>query len=167
MVDLACLSTVKLRWWARGLLLTGWVMSNSTTIPWAVAHQAPLPKGFSRQEYWGGLPCPSPGDLPDPGIEPISPALQADSLALNHQGSPLSKSDSSFKTHLIYIIFSVKPFDTSLCSLKYFLLEHSYNVFSWLSPSLFSFSLAALHGLQDPSSMTCQTHASCSGTSES
>ena len=43
--------------------------------PWTVAHQAPRPMGFSRQEYWSGLPCPSPGDLPDPGIEPASPAL--------------------------------------------------------------------------------------------
>ena len=40
---------------------------------WAVAHQAPLSMGFSRQEYWSGLPCPPPGDLPDPGIEPASP----------------------------------------------------------------------------------------------
>ena len=48
--------------------------------PWTVACQAPLSMGFSRQEYWTGLPFPSPGDLPDPGIEPGSPALQADSL---------------------------------------------------------------------------------------
>ena len=48
--------------------------------PWTVAHQAPPSMGFSKQEYWSGLPCPSPGDLPDPGIEPRSPALQADSL---------------------------------------------------------------------------------------
>ena len=48
--------------------------------PWTVAHQAPLCVGFSRQEYWSGLPFPSPGDLADPGIEPGSPALQADSL---------------------------------------------------------------------------------------
>ena len=47
--------------------------------PYSVAHQAPLSMEFSRQEYWSGLPCPSPGDLPDPGIEPRSPALQADS----------------------------------------------------------------------------------------
>ena len=39
---------------------------------WTVAHQVPLPVGFSRQEYWSGLPCPPPGDLPDPGIEPAS-----------------------------------------------------------------------------------------------
>ena len=44
-------------------------------IPWTVAYQAPLSMGFSRQEYWSGLPFPSPGDLPDPGIEPWSPAL--------------------------------------------------------------------------------------------
>ena len=47
---------------------------------WTVASQAPLSMGFSRQEYWSGLPCPPPGDLPDPGTEPRSPALQVDSL---------------------------------------------------------------------------------------
>ena len=50
--------------------------------------QAPLSTGFLRQEYWSGLPFPSPGDLPDPGIKLVSPALQADSLPLSHQGSP-------------------------------------------------------------------------------
>ena len=49
-------------------------------IPWTVAHQAPLSMGFSRREYWSGMPCLSPGDCPNPGIEPRSPALQADSL---------------------------------------------------------------------------------------
>ena len=48
--------------------------------PWTVAYQAPLFMGFSRQEYWSGLPFPSPGDLPDPGIKPRSPAMQADAL---------------------------------------------------------------------------------------
>ena len=48
--------------------------------PRTVACQAPLSMRFSRQGYWGGLPCPSPGDLPDPGVEPMSPSLQADSL---------------------------------------------------------------------------------------
>ena len=50
--------------------------------PWTIACQAPLPMGFSRQEYWSGLPFPSPGDLPNPGIEAGSPALQADSLPI-------------------------------------------------------------------------------------
>ena len=48
--------------------------------PWTVAHQAPLSMGFSREEYWSRLPFPPPGDLPDPGIKPTSPALQADSV---------------------------------------------------------------------------------------
>ena len=48
--------------------------------PWTVAYRAPPSVGFSRQEYWSGLPFPSPGDLPNPGIEPGSPALQADAL---------------------------------------------------------------------------------------
>ena len=48
--------------------------------PGAIAHQAPLSIGFHRQEYWSGLTFPSPGDLPDTGIKPESPALQADSL---------------------------------------------------------------------------------------
>ena len=48
--------------------------------PWTVAYQAPPSMGFSRQEYWSGLPFPSPGDLPDTEIEPRSPALQADAL---------------------------------------------------------------------------------------
>ena len=54
-------------------------MSDSEA-QWTVVHQAPLSMEFSRQEYWIGLPGPSPGDLSNPGIEPGSPALQADSL---------------------------------------------------------------------------------------
>ena len=54
--------------------------------PWTVAHQAPLSMGFSRQEYWSGLPFPSSGDLPYPGIEPRSPALQADTLTSEPPG---------------------------------------------------------------------------------
>ena len=48
--------------------------------PWTVAYQASPSMGFSRQEYWSGLPFPSPRDLPDPGIKPGSPALEADAL---------------------------------------------------------------------------------------
>ena len=54
--------------------------------PWTVAHQAPPSMGFSRQEYWSGLPFPSLGYLPDPGIEPRSPALQADALTSEPPG---------------------------------------------------------------------------------
>ena len=56
--------------------------------PWTVAYQAPLSMEFSRQEYWSGLSFPSPGDLPDPGIEPGSPALQADSSLSEPPGKP-------------------------------------------------------------------------------
>ena len=56
--------------------------------PWTVAHQALPSMGFSRQEYWSGLPFPSPGDLPDPGIEPRSPTLQADALTSAPPGEP-------------------------------------------------------------------------------
>ena len=59
--------------------------------PWAVACQTSLSMGFSRQEYWSGLPFLSPGDLPDPGIEPRSPALQADSLPIELRGQPVKK----------------------------------------------------------------------------
>ena len=56
--------------------------------PWTVAYQAPPSMGFSRQECWSRLPFPSPGDLPDPGIEPGSPALQADALLSEPPGKP-------------------------------------------------------------------------------
>ena len=57
--------------------------------PWIGARQAPVSTGFSRQEYWSGLSFPCPGDLPDPGIEPWSPALQADSLPTEPRGNPI------------------------------------------------------------------------------
>ena len=69
------------------LLFSHLVVSDSFVSPWTVALQAPLFMEFSSQEYWSGLPFPSPGNLPNPGIEPTSPALQVDSLLLSHQGS--------------------------------------------------------------------------------
>ena len=59
--------------------------------PWTVVHQAPLSMRFSRQEYWTGLPFPPPGDLPNLGIKPGSPALQADSLQSETRGGQISK----------------------------------------------------------------------------
>ena len=64
---------------------------------WTVACQAPLSMGFSRQEYWSGLPCPSPGYFPDPGIEPGSPALEADTLT----SEPPGKLVTSFYSRLL------------------------------------------------------------------
>ena len=70
------------------LLFSRQVMSNSLVTPWTVDQQVPLSMGFPRQEYWSGLPFPSPGDLPDPGIEPASSALHAESLLLSQLRSP-------------------------------------------------------------------------------
>ena len=61
--------------------------------PWTVAYQASPSMGFSRQEYWSGLPFPSPGDLPDPGIEPGYPALGTDTLTSEPQGKPQERSN--------------------------------------------------------------------------
>ena len=60
--------------------------------PWTVAYQASPSMGFSSQEYWSGLPFPFPGDLPDPEIEPGSPALEADALTTEPLGKPRSPS---------------------------------------------------------------------------
>ena len=57
--------------------------------PWTVAYQASPSMGFSRQEYWSGLPFPSPGDLPDPGIEPRSLVLEAGALTSKPPGKPM------------------------------------------------------------------------------
>ena len=59
-------------------------------ILWTIAHQVPLAMEFSRQEYWSGLPCPPSGDLPNSGMEPVSPALQDDSLTTKPPGTGLT-----------------------------------------------------------------------------
>ena len=82
-----------------------WVMSNSA-IPWTVALQAPLPMGFSRQEYWSGQSFPSPGDPLDPRIKPGSPEWQADSLP-----SEATRDALGFKYSILISDFQV-PKDT-------------------------------------------------------
>ena len=77
------------------------VVSDSLRPPWTVAYQAPLSMGFSRQEYWSGLPFPSPGDLPYPGIKPGSPALEADALPSEPQGSPFVPTESRIDKRLV------------------------------------------------------------------
>ena len=93
--------------------------------PWAVAYQAPLSTEFSRQEYWSGLPFPSPGDLPDPGIEPRSPALQADALPSEPPGECIQ-----YKVHSKY--------GSNMCFLHYLSLHKKelYPKFryNWLCP---------------------------------
>ena len=68
---------------------------SESEVAQTVAHQTPLSMGFSRQEYWSGLPFPSPGDLPNPGIKPVSPALQADALTSEPPGNRSNQAESS------------------------------------------------------------------------
>ena len=77
------------------LLLSYFSCVRLFATPWTIAHLAPLSMGFSRQEHWSGLPFPSPWDLPDPGIKPESPALQADSLPFEPPGKPCNLLDFS------------------------------------------------------------------------
>ena len=78
-------------------LVLSWILWALCT----VACQAPRSMGFSKEEYWSGLPCPSPGDLLNPGIKPGSPALQADSLPSEPPGKPLLSTVS--RTEIAYI----------------------------------------------------------------
>ena len=87
---------------------------------WTAAYQAPLSMGFSRQEFWSGLPCPPPGDLPDPGIEPASPALQADSLLSEPSGKP----DGG---HILVGILCVTFFKDYI-----YILKNIFYLFIWL-----------------------------------
>ena len=73
--------------------------------PWTVAHHTPLSMGFPRQEYWSGVPFSIPGDLADRGFKPMSPALQVDSLLMNHWGSPI-KYWVGPKVHSFFLVTS-------------------------------------------------------------
>ena len=63
-------------------------MSDSFVTPWTIAHRVPLSMSFPRQEYWSGLPFPTPGDLPNPGIEPVSSALASGFFTTEPSGKP-------------------------------------------------------------------------------
>ena len=82
------------------------VLSPALCDPWTVACQAPLPMAFSRQEYWSGLPFPSPEDLPDPGIKPGSPAFQADSLPSEPQAKPYV-----IRVNLYFLFYNIPLWD--------------------------------------------------------
>ena len=91
--------------------------------PWTVAHQAPPSMGFSRQEYWSGLPFLSPGDLPDPGIKPRSPAFQADALTSEPPGKPQSLKRLPFSVPK-WAAYLVSAFGIILLHLQLTLEQH-------------------------------------------
>ena len=107
-------------------------------VPWNVARQAPLSMGFSMQVYWSGLPCPPPGDLPNPGIEPRYPAPQADSLPSESPGKP----------HMVrsVIQMGLSPLDTP--STWGVTTPHGHH---WLPVQLFSY----IHGCLSLSLSLC------------
>ena len=90
-------------------------MCDSAT-PWTVAHQAPLSMGFPRQEYWSGLPLPSPEDLPDPGTEPASPILAGRFLTDEPPDKPSRREKGPLKyTHLKFLVLFLLFFFTDFC----------------------------------------------------
>ena len=99
--------------------------------PWTVAHQAPPSMEFSRQEYWSGLPFPSPGDLPDPGIDPKSPALQVDSLTAEPQEKPKNTGVDSLS--ILQRIFLTQELNWGLLHCRRILYQLSYQGFSLFS----------------------------------
>ena len=92
--------------------------------PQNIALQVPLFMGFSRQEYWSGLPCPPPGDLPNPGIKPRSPALQADSLPAEPQGKP--KNTGAGSLSLLQGIFLTQKLNHGLLHCRRILYQLSF-----------------------------------------
>ena len=92
--------------------------------PWTVACQAPLSMGFSRQEYWSGFPCPSPGDLPDLGINPSSPTLQADSSPSEPWGKPKNTRVGSLS--LLQVIVPTQESNQGLLHCRQILYQLSY-----------------------------------------
>ena len=92
--------------------------------PWTIASQASLSMGFSRQEYWSGLPCPPPGDLSNPGIKPRSPTLQVDSLLSEPRGKPKNTAVGSLS--LLQGIFLTQELNWGLLNCRQILYWLSY-----------------------------------------
>ena len=110
-----------------GDLVTQWCPTLAT--PWTVALQAPLSMGFPKQEYWSGLPFPSPGDLPDPGIESGPPELQVDSLPNEPLGSPVLSCDHfiDVETEAQIAVISEIPFSMWYALVRVTVLSYSTN----------------------------------------
>ena len=106
------------------LVLSCSVVSRLFGTPWTAACQAPLSMGFSRQEYRNGLPCPASGHLPNPGIKPRSPSLQADSLPVEPPGKPKNTGVGSL-SHL-QGIFPTQESNRGLLHCRWILYQLSY-----------------------------------------
>ena len=103
--------------------------------PWTVAYQAPLSMRFSRQEYWSGLPLLSPGDLPDPGIEPRSPALESDALTSEPPGKQFINNLHKSLSIKTFGSFSVACFGSEALFLLFLFHYQKYRT-HWVVPSL-------------------------------
>ena len=127
------------------------VLSDSFLTLWTIAHQAPLSMGFSRQEYWSGLPIPSPGDLPNPGMEPVSPvtsALQTDSLPAEPLGKPQTRVSVQFSS-----VAQLCPtlFDTMNCSMPGLPVHHQLLEFTQTHVHRVSDVIQPSHPMSSPS----------------
>ena len=105
--------------------MCAWLLSRVRLCdPWTVAHQASLSMGFSRPEYWSGLPCLPPGDLPNPGIETRSPALRVDSLLSVPPGKPKNTGVGSLS--LLQGLFPTQESNPGLPHCRQILYQLSY-----------------------------------------
>ena len=115
--------------------------------PWSLAYQAPLSMGFSRQEYWSGLPFPSPGDLPNPRTEAGSPALQADALPSELPEKASNTVTSSMKTlKMVPVKKNVSSDWRAICFIIYFLVEIVLllSLLELIHPSIYYWSIIFL-----------------------
>ena len=112
------------------------VLSDSL-VPWTIAHQAPPSMGFSRQEYWSGLPFPSPGCVPDPGVEPGLLPCRQTLYHLSHQGSPSFHQFCFLSYHFSFQFHHLNIIDLEFVSSLCFSLKNGRSsLFSnWMSES--------------------------------
>ena len=105
------------------------VMFETFVTPWTLARHTPLSMEFSRQEYWSGMPFPSPEDLPNLGIEPMSPALQVDSSPSKPSGKNLTSHLQSSSNEILFLIAHAHQFDRVLWREYLVLIRVSWNSF--------------------------------------
>ena len=105
-----------------------WAISLFFVTLWTVACQTPLSTGFSRQEHWSGCHAPPPGDLPDPGIETASPALQVDSLPIESSGKPLLGIPKIWLNYAWFLLIKFKEYIPSGLALSCLIFACSFKI---------------------------------------